>query len=378
MDDDPDRLEFQACSRRSRQIIHELHSRRSGQTAAHYNTTRVPQMPEKESERAYTANERTGAIWEAMEDAEVARRDTEFDLVLSDSEDEPATVNSPFQPAALPPPQSSTRANSGTLPTVNVPTKSGFSRIGSPRVLCRCSCGCAQSYYERKRGTNFQCAPCIKGKTSRCAAPPQAGAPATSSQQGGHVPTQIAVQGPSSNAPQPSTTQTIPSAPILPTLSGADPTRPQPRQLAHSENPSYPPSLPTADSVSQLHNVRDWYGAGGDTREQDVSRLAAEKQSGHKSAEQEQTVIAQEMETASSIGKAAIRGQGDLAMPDGFPPTSYKGKGKRRISEDGDSPGAALATSSKRARASEGEEAVWQDRWVPAGPLQLRWVGPRD
>ncbi|KAK3623124.1 hypothetical protein LTR56_021794 [Elasticomyces elasticus] len=243
----------------------------------------MPQMPEKEPEHAYTASERTGAIWEAMEDAEDARRDTEFDLVLSDSEDETTTANSPFQPAALPPPQPSTRANPSILPTVKASTKSGFSRIGSPRILCRCSCGCSHGYYERKR-----------------------------------------------------------------------------------------------DSVSQPHNVQDLYGAGGDAREQDVSRPAAEKQNGHKSAEKEQTVIAQDMETASSIGKTAIRGQGDLAMPDGFPPTSYKGKGKRRMSEDGNSPGAALATSSKRARASEGEEAVWRDRWVPAGPLQLRWGGLRD
>ncbi|KAK4888201.1 hypothetical protein LTR27_012881 [Elasticomyces elasticus] len=368
MDDDPDWLELQACSRRSRQIIHELHSRRSG----------LPYTPNEEPERAYTANRASdAAIWEAMRDAEIARRDAEYDLVLSDPEDEPATANPPTQPAALQPPQPPTRANPSTLPTVNVPTKSGFSRVGSPRILCRCSCGCSHGYYERKRGTNFQCAPCIKGKSSRCAAPPQAGAPVTSSQHGGHVPTQRSVQG-SSSTPQPLITQTMPSAPILSTLPGTDSTRTQRRPLAQSEHPSYSSSLSTADNVAQPHNVQDSYGARGDAHEPNMGRPAAEKQSGYTSAVNGQAVVVQEMETARSTGKAAIRGQGDLAMPDGFPPTSYKVKGKRRMSEDGDSPGAALATSSKRARASEGEETVWQDRWVPAEPLQLRWVGLRD
>ncbi|KAK5694774.1 hypothetical protein LTR97_009364 [Elasticomyces elasticus] len=377
MDDDPDWLEFQACSKRSQQIIHQLHSRRSGQTAARYTTTSMPQMPEKEPGRAYTANDRTGAIWEAMENADIARRDAEYDLVLSDSEDEPATATSPTQPAALPEPQSPTSANSVTLPTVKVPTKSGFSRIASPRLLCRCSCGCSRGYYERKRGTNFQCAPCIKGKTSRCAAPSQAGAGAASSQQGSHVTSQIAVQG-SSNTPQPLATQIRPSAPTLPTSAGTVSTRPQPRQMAQSEKPDDSPSQSTADDVSQPRNDQNLDGAGGDAHEPGISRTAAEKQSGYASAVNGQTVVAQEIETARSTGKAAIRGQGDLAMSDGFPPTSYKGKGKRRMSEDGYPSGAALATSSKCARASEGEEAVWRDQWVPAGPLQLRWGGLRD
>ncbi|KAK5728519.1 hypothetical protein LTR15_001655 [Elasticomyces elasticus] len=218
MDDDPDWLEFQACSRRSRQIIHELHSRRSG----------LPYMPNGEPKRAYTANKASdAAIWEAMRDAEIARRDAEYDLMLSDAEDEPTMANSATQPAALPPTQPSTIANPGTLPTVNAPTKSGFSRIGSPRISCRCSCGCSQSYYERKRGTNFQCAPCIKGKKSRCAEPLQAGALTASSQQGGQLPIQTSMPGSSSaSAPQPPTTQSTPSAPTLPTLASTNLTGP--------------------------------------------------------------------------------------------------------------------------------------------------------
>ncbi|KAK5687468.1 hypothetical protein LTS10_001606 [Elasticomyces elasticus] len=263
MDNDPDWLEFQACSRRSRQIIHQLHSRRSGQTAAPYTTTSMPQMPEKEPGRAYTANERTDAIWEAMEDAEIARRDTENDLVLSDSEDEPATANPPTQPAALPPPQPSTRASSSTLPTVNVPTKSGFSRIGSPRILCRCSCGCSHGYYERKRGSS------------------------------------------SASAPQPPTTQSTSSAPTLPTLTSINLTGPHPGQMAQSVLLSHPSGQTMVDSVLQPHNTRNFEGAEGDAGQQVVSRAAVDRQGRDTSAEKVQAVVAQEMETDSSTANAA-------------------------------------------------------------------------
>ncbi|KAK3648205.1 hypothetical protein LTR56_007617 [Elasticomyces elasticus] len=351
MDDDPDWLEFQACSRRSRQIIHELHSRRSG----------LQYMPIEEPKRAYTANKASdAAIWEAMRDAEIARRDAEYDLMLPDSEDEPTMANSATRPAALPPTQPSTIANPSTLPTVNVPTKSGFSRIGSPRLLCRCSCGCSQSYYERKRGTNFQCGPCIKGKRSRCAEPLQAGALSVSSQQGGSS---------SASAPQPPTTQSTSSAPTLPTLASTNLTGPHSGQ-------------PMVDSVLQPRNAPNFDGAEGDAGQQVVSRTAVDRHGRDTSAEKAGAVVAQEMKTDSSTAEAAAGGQSQTM--------SCKSIKKRSMPDDGDSHGAALSTSWKRVRASEsegesegrggggGEGEVWRDRWIPAGPLQLRWGGLRD